>query len=335
MSVAPRRATLADVAAATGVSVGTVSKALNNRGQLHADTRARIREAADALGLAAPAGTRGPMPGHPRPLTIGLVTSDDIGRFSIPVTYGLEDAFPADDAAVLLSNSRGDSVRERHGVEVLAARGVDAIMVMTNLTGPRPSLPTTSVPIVYVMGESDDDRDLSVVVDQVQGTLLVLEHLAALGHRDVMSVAGPRHDHSARIRAQTVELHAASFGLRVTDDRSHYGTWTETWGRQAAQMIRRRTGPVDAVVCGSDEIARGVADGLRETDITVPQDVAVVGFDNWGTAALNSRPALTTVDMHLEELGRAAGARVLDALEGRSRPGVEAHPCQLIVRDST
>ncbi|MFJ6159031.1 LacI family DNA-binding transcriptional regulator [Pseudarthrobacter sp. NPDC092184] len=331
MSFPSRRVTLADVANASGVSVGTVSKALNNRGQLREDTRDRVLAAAHKLGfetLPAESSSSGV-------ITIGLVTSDDIGRFSIPVMYGLEDSFGPDQASVLISNSRGDLVRERHCVETLASRNVDGIVVMTNHTGPRAPLPKTSVPIVYVMGQSSDPEDMSVVVDQVQGMLLALEHAANLGHQNIAYVAGPRQDYSARIRAQAVQEHAPAFGLTLVGDRALYGNWSEAWGRQAAQMLRQRVEPVDMVLCGSDEIARGVADGLREANIVVPHDVSIIGFDNWAAAALNSRPALTTIDMNLEELGRAAGARVLEAITGNSRPGIDALPCQLIVRDST
>ncbi|WP_181762532.1 LacI family DNA-binding transcriptional regulator [Pseudarthrobacter sp. B4EP4b] len=331
MSFTSRRVTMADVANASGVSIGTVSKALNKRGQLREDTRDRVLAAARELGFEAPAAE-----GNSNDvLTIGLVTSDDIGRFSIPVMYGLEDSFGPDHASVLISNSRGDLVRERHCVETLASRNVDAIVVMTNLTGPRTPLPPTSVPIVYVMGHSSDPEDMSVVVDQVQGMLLALEHAANLGHQNVAYVAGPRQDYSARIRAQAVQEHAGTFGLTLVGDRPLYGNWSEAWGRQAAQMLRQRVEPVDIVLCGSDEIARGVADGLREANIVVPHDVAIIGFDNWAAAAVNCRPSLTTIDMNLEELGRAAGTRVLEAIGGNSRPGVDAQPCQLIVRDST
>lgn len=331
MSFGSGRVTMADVALASGVSIGTVSKALNNRGQLRENTRDKILAAAQELGFSQQAAS------SPTTdvLTIGLVTSDDIGRFSIPVMYGLEDAFGSEQASVLISNSRGDLVRERHCVETLAARNVDAIVVMTNLTGPRAPLPRTSVPIVYVMGESADEGDMSVIVDQVQGMLLALEYAAALGHRTIAYVAGPRQDFSARVRAQAVQDHVGTFGMSLIGDRSLYGNWSEAWGRQAAQMLRQRVEPVDLVLCGSDEIGRGLADGLREAHVVVPHDVAVIGFDNWAPAAQNSRPALTTIDMNLEELGRAAGARVLEAIGGTGRPGVEAHPCQLIVRDST
>jgi LacI family transcriptional regulator len=303
VSFPSRRVTLADVANASGVSIGTVSKALNNRGQLREDTRDRVLAAAHKLGFE----TLPAESSSGEVITIGLVTSDDIGRFSIPVMYGLEDSFGPDQASVLISNSRGDLVRERHCVETLASRNVDGIVVMTNHTGPRAPLPKTSVPIVYVMGQSSDPEDMSVVVDQVQGMLLALEHAANLGHQNIAYVG----------------------------DRALYGNWSEAWGRQAAQMLRQRVEPVDMVLCGSDEIARGVADGLREANIVVPHDVSIIGFDNWAAAALNSRPALTTIDMNLEELGRAAGARVLEAITGNSRPGIDALPCQLIVRDST
>lgn len=331
MSLSSRRVTLADVALASGVSVGTASKAINNRGHLREDTRDRILAAAKQLGFE----PQIPEGNSKAALTIGLITSDDIGRFSIPVMYGLEDTLGPDQSSVLVSNSRGDAVRERHCLEILAARGVDGIVVMTNTTGPRAPLPMTSVPIVYVMGHSSDPDDMSVVVDQTQGILLALEHAAALGHKNVAYVAGPRGDYSSRIRSHAVQEHAPAFGLSLVGGRSLDGNWSEAWGRQAARILRQQGDQVDIVLCGSDEIARGVADGLREANIMVPADISIIGFDNWAPAALNSRPPLTTIDMNLEALGRTAGARLLEAIAGTRRPGVEAQPCQLIVRDST
>src|SRR6201999_4015570 len=111
--------------------------------------------------------------------------------------------------------------------------------------------------------------------------------------------------------------------------------WTEEWGRQATDVLLRSVAHLDAIFCGNDQIARGVADALREAGRRVPDDVAVVGFDNWEVIAVASRPPLTTGDMNLRELGRAAGERLLAAIEGRPSAGVQLLPCSLVVRESS
>ena len=86
---------------------------------------------------------------------------------------------------------------------------------------------------------------------------------------------------------------------------------------------------------GNDQIARGVADALREAGRAVPDAVALTGFDNWDVMALASRPPLTSIDMDLEGLGRAAAGLLLRAIDGDPAPGLHVHPARLVIRDST
>src|SRR6185437_260195 len=92
---------------------------------------------------------------------------------------------------------------------------------------------------------------------------------------------------------------------------------------------------LDAVFCGSDQIARGVADGCRDAGRRVPEDIAIVGFDNWVVIAEACRPPLTTVDMNLRELGQQAGEQLLAAINGDPGTGVHQIPCSLILRESS
>jgi LacI family transcriptional regulator len=147
-------------------------------------------------------------------------------------------------------------------------------------------------------------------------------------------VTGPEHHHSARVRARAVADRLAEAGAELVTPPLH-GEWSEAWGRQAAGLLLARGLDADALVCGSDQIARGVADALREAGRRVPADVALVGFDNWDVIALASRPPLTSIDMDLEGLGRAAAELLLQAIDGRPRPGVHRHPAKLVIRDST
>jgi len=108
------------------------------------------------------------------------------------------------------------------------------------------------------------------------------------------------------------------------------------WGREAATILMRTGEEFNGIFCGSDQIARGVADALREAGRRVPEEVGIVGVDNWEVMAEGCRPPLTTVDLNLTELGHAAATKLLRAIEGHPlEQGVHLMPCRLITRRST
>ena len=205
-----------------------------------------------------------------RSFTVGLITNDSFGRFSIPVMLGAEDALQTGQIAVLLCDGRDDAIREQHYVRTLLARRVDGIIVTGRRTDPRPPLSAGfPVPIVYAMSEPANPEDASVLPDDEGG------------------------------------------------------------GRV------RQAPDVDAIFCGSDQIARGVSEALRELGRRVPDDVALVGFDNWTVIAEASRPPLTTIDMNLTEVGRTAARLLLAAIDGHTAHGTHLVPCQLVAREPT
>ena len=164
MSALRRPATIADVAALAEVSVGTASKALNGRGQLRPQTRERVLAAADRLGFHPNELARGLLAG--RSFTVGLITTDSFGRFSIPVMLGVEDALGAGQISVFLCDGRGDPIREQHYIRTLLARRVDGIIVTGRRADPRsPIAADLPVPVVYAMTRSDDPADCSLVPD--------------------------------------------------------------------------------------------------------------------------------------------------------------------------
>jgi len=177
--------------------------------------------------------------------------------------------------------------------------------------------PTTSTSTIT---PSTDPGTTSVLSDEAAGGRLAVEHLLDLGLQRIAHITGRRGHHSAAVRAEAVERAVVDGGATFAGP-VRYGEWSEVWGRQAVSALMRRDPDVDAVVCGSDQIARGACDGLRELGISVPGRVAVVGFDNWDAIALASRPPLTTVDLRLEALGRLGAELLLEAVAGRSQPG--------------
>src|SRR5918994_2072365 len=299
-----RPTTLADVARLAGVSVATASKALNGRTQVRAETRARVLEAAGQLSFSPNALARGLLAG--RSGTVGLITSDLEGRFSIPVLMGAEDAFGAGKVAVFLCDARGDTIREQHHVQALLGRKVDGLIVVGSRTDPRPSLGRDlPVPVVYAYAPSEDPDELSIICDNVGAARPAVEHLIACGRTRIAHISGDPRYAAARDRAEGVLAGLADAGLSQVGD-VRYSSWSEAWGRAATAMLLDRHPDVDAVFCGSDQVARGVMDMVRERGRRIPDDVAVMGFDNWEILAADARPPLTSVDMNLEEVGRAA-----------------------------
>lgn len=322
------RVRIVDVAERAGVSIGTASKALNDTGQLRTETRDRVRQAADELGFAPD--QRGRALSQGRTYTVGLVTTDSSGRFSIPIMLGAEDALASGEMALLLCDTRDDPVRERHYLQTLLARRVDGIIVTGRRTEARPPI-AAPVPVVYAFSASVDPNDCSVLVDDRNGAIQAVEHLIQLGRTRIAHVTGPAHHRSAIVRAEATRTGAAEHWV---GDAMH-GSWTETWGRHAVDLLLARHPDLDAISCGSDQIARGVCDRLRDLGRSVPHEVAVTGYDNWEVIAEASRPPLTTVEPGLEHLGRIAGQMLLDAIDGRPHHGVTTIPTRLVTRGST
>jgi LacI family transcriptional regulator len=327
------RATLRDVAALAGVSVPTASKAINNRVHVNAATRSRVLAAAEQLGFAPNVLARGLLDG--RTGTVGLLTSDLVGRFSLPILMGAEDAFGAGRTSVFLCDARGDTIRERHHLAALLARQVDGLIVVGSRTDPRPSLGRElPIPVVYVYAESEDPDDLSLVPDNVGAGALAVEHLLAMGRRRIAHVGGDPSYLATSDRARGIAEALAAAGLEPAAE-PMYGDWSEPWGVSAARALLAHDRDVDAILCGSDQVARGVLDGLRESGGRVPDDIAVMGFDNWEVMISGSRPRLTSVDMNLESLGRMAAERLFAAIDGSLASGVERFPCRVAPGQTT
>ncbi|MEV0390640.1 LacI family DNA-binding transcriptional regulator [Nonomuraea sp. NPDC050643] len=328
-----RHVTIADVAALAGVSVGTASKALNGRGSLREETRTRVKEAARQLNFEINAGARNLHTG--RTYTVGMITTDTIGRFSIPVLMGAEEALGAGQMSVFLCDGRDDPIREQYHVKTLLSRRVDGIIVTGRRTQARtPIAAGLPVPVVYAFTSSADPDDCSVVPDEAAGARKAIDHLLAIGRTRIAHITGPEHHHSAHVRATAATHHLTQHGHPPAAP-PLYGAWSEIWGRQATAILLAAHTPVDAVFCGNDQIARGVADALRAAGRRVPDDIALVGFDNWDVMTDACQPPLTSIDMNLEGLGQTAAHLLLAAINGTPAPGRHLRPCHLVIREST
>ncbi|MBU1306680.1 MAG: LacI family transcriptional regulator [Alphaproteobacteria bacterium] len=333
MNGKPRPPRLADIARLAEVSIATVSKAINGKDRVSQATRRRVILAAEQL--AYPLADEGPGAATPGG-TVGLLTSDLEGRFSLPILKGAEDTFGSGSVSVFLCNARGDAIRERHYVSALLGRKVDAIMVVGSRTDARlPVGQNLPVPVIYVYTPSSDPADCSLTTDNVEAGRLATQHLLDIGRRRIAYITGPHQQQAARDRARGVAevMQRAGLALEVVTPQ---GEWSEHWGRIACANMLDRGYQIDAVLCDSDQIARGALDTFRERGIAVPRDVAVIGFDNWDTIVDGTHPKLTSLDMQLDNMGRLAAQMLNAAIKGEPlQPGVMYQHCNVVVRGST
>jgi LacI family transcriptional regulator len=327
------RAGIVDVAAAAGVSVGTASKALNGSGQLRESTRQRVREAAEELGWQPHGAARTMRLG--RTYTVGVINTDSFGRFSIPILRGVEDALGLGEMLCFVCDSREDPIREQHYLRTLLARRVDGIIVISPRADPRPPLAANlPVPVIYAFGPSRSPEDISIVGDERGGAKRAVDHLVKTGRRHIAHITGLESHASASLRAGGFRQAMAENGLEPEGD-VWFGSWSQEWGHDGARALLKGHPNVDAIFCGSDQIARGVADELSLLGRKVPDDVALIGVDNWPVFAVHARPYLSSIDLNLESVGRRAGEALLAALDGSRTPGEQLVEPTLIVRESS
>ncbi|HTZ66683.1 MAG TPA: LacI family DNA-binding transcriptional regulator [Roseiarcus sp.] len=335
VDAAPGARTIRDVARLAGVSIGTVSKALNANGRLSAETRARVLRIAKAIDYRP--NDLAQSLHRARSMTVGILSNDSFGRFAFPIVEALERRLFDHGIAVFMCNATDDPVRERRHIDQLLSKRVDGLVVTARRADRRAPIEPAAraLPVVYVFSQVESPDALCLLPDDEGGARLAVSHLAALGRRRIAHITGPERFEAVRLREMGWRKALVQAGLKAAPRDCRPGRWSEAWGREATQTLfsRRRAAP-DALFCGNDQIARGAVDALREMGLAVPDDVAVVGFDNWDVMTEAARPALTSIDMNLDALGREAGASLLEMMAGRELAGVRRLPCALVIRDS-
>lgn len=325
--------TIYDVARLAGVSIGTVSKALNANGRVSAQTREKIERVARQIDYRP--NSLAQSLHRSRSMTVGILSTDSFGRFTMPIVGALERSLFDQGIAAFMCSATDDPARERQHIDQLLRKRIDGLVVTARRADLREPIAFTGrgVPVIYAFCHVGDPQALCLLPDDEGGAALAVEHLIGLGRKRIAHISGPERFEAVRLRAKGRGRALAASGLVISDPL--FGRWSEEWGREAAMALfsERRAIP-DALFCGNDQIARGALDALRERGLRTPEDVAVVGFDNWDVMTDAARPRLTSVDMNLDALGAEAGAALQAMMAGEPLSGVRRLPCSLVVRGS-
>ncbi len=332
-----------DVAARAGVSVGTVSNVLNRPHAVGEVTRAKVEQAIAELGFTRNESARHLRAGRSR--TIAYVLLDAGNPFFTDVSKGVEEAAREAGLALFLCNSDQDSRREDDYLDLLLEQRVRGVLVTpVDPDGARiTSLPARGVPVVLLdRAEHGGFSGCSVSVDDVEGGELAVSHLLELGHRRIGFVGGPLRIVQVRDRLEGARHALALAGLppeALTEVLTEGLSVRE--GRKAGERItglpaaRRPT----AVFCANDLLALGLLQQLTQYGVAVPDDVAIVGYDDIEFAEAAAVP-LTSVRQPRHQLGRTAAELLLE--EDAAANGAAPHTHRqvrfspdLVVREST
>lgn len=324
---------LRDVAEAAGVSVATASKALNGRQDVSEATRDRVLQASHRLSFR-PNRAAQQLQGAPSG-TVGLIANDLDGRFSIPILMGAEDGFGTESVSVFLCDARGDLIRERHHLESMLARGVDGFIFVGTRTDPRRPLPLDlPVPAVHVYAPGADPDQPAFVPDNVDAGRKAVRHLLDLGRENIALISGDPTYAATTDRETGIQEVLEQAGKRLVVP-PRVGEWSEAWGRRATRELLQTGAAIDGLICGNDQIARGAIEALARAGVRVPEDIAVVGHDNWQLLVTECSPQITSVDMRYRDLGALASQSLLRMMGGATESGITTLPCSLVVREST
>jgi LacI family transcriptional regulator len=328
--------TIKDVAREAGVSVGTASQALRESPAVRETTRRRVRAAATRLRYQPSALARGLV--TRRTHTVGLLISDIANPFFIRAVRAIEDVAQENGYNVILCNTDEDPAKEAQYLRVLMEKRVDGIILATT-AGSRQMVRDVRwrrIPLVLFDRELPGLAVDTVKVDSVEGGRLATEHLLARGHRRIAIIHGPvvRSTGAERLQGYLEALRAA--GVRPDPALIREGNFKQDSGRTLTRQLLALTPPPTALFCTNNLMTVGALQTLGECRIRVPQDLALIGYDDmeWWTLTY---PPLTTVGQPVYNLGREA-MRLLLAQIGasgtRRRPQRVVLKPELIVRDS-
>jgi LacI family transcriptional regulator len=332
----PARITIRDVAQLAGVSPATVSKVMNSAPHVSRKAQERVLAAIQKLNYRPNSVARSLK--LKSTATIGLVTDDLEGVFTMSMMRGVEEAVSAQGVSVFLCNSYGEAARERGHLEVLLNKQVDGVILMSGYKvreRAAPALPLGDIPAVYLYQYTRDLPVPCVLPDDAGGAALGTHHLVAAGRRRVALINGPYRYEATLARLEGYRRVLEEAGLPFDPALVRAGEWHEESGYRAARELLALPERPDAVLCSSDHLAVGALAALREAGLRVPEDVALVGFDNRYFAA-HQRPPLTTVALPLREMGQLAGDLLIGAIRGQAvEPVTHKVSCYLVERESS
>lgn len=307
--------TLEDVSQATGFSVPTVSRVLSNSTYpVSARTRQRILETAQSLGYRPNLSARGLR--TERTNTVGILIDDIMSTFAPPIVRGIQDYLNDYGISCLVMNSDWRPDLESIAIESLLSRSVDGIIFAeySHLVV-HDALIRSQKPHLFVHRLFGKSVQNSIIPDDYYGASLAMRHLLGLGHRRIAYISGPIKWHSNQRRFEAYRDELMHNGVAFDQTLVQTGDWDADSGYDGASQLLDLPVRPSAIFAANDAMALGAIYRLQDAGLSVPDDVAIVGYDNLDFTRL-VKPKLTSVSMPVYEMGKIAAERLLTQING-------------------
>jgi len=307
--------TIKDVAREAKVSVATVSRVLNGSGPVSDETMRRIREVAGRIRYVPHSGARSLITS--RTDTLGVLLPDLYGEFFSEIIRGMDDTAQKNGFHLLISRAYAD----RHGIEtaIRAMRGrVDGVVAMSPDLDAESllNLPST-IPVVLLCSVPRGNEIDSLTIQNCRGAREMVSHLISLGHRRIAIIKGSARNYDAAERLRGYRLALRDAGISRDPSLERDGNFTEAAGYAAVQELLALEDRPTAIFAANDSMAIGALSALRESGVSVPDEVAVAGFDDIPLARYMD-PPLSSVHVPICELGARAVDLLLHGIEHKN-----------------
>lgn len=334
-------ATIKDVAELAGVGLGTASRVINRRGSVSESARKRVLDAIDALGYVPDARARAMI--TKRSYTLGVILPDFTNPFFPGLARGIEHKARQHGYTIVMLDTDWQETTEYTAIETLIKQGVDGAVLVSSSNASLGSrkLREASVPVILLDRGVDDLGVSQVTVDHYRGALKAVEWARAQGHTAIGFLAGPAHISSAdlRLRGYLDGMGLNHIALDQLDQHPElpiaYGDFSFEKGQAEAPLLLQKHPELTCIFAANDLSALGVLNYLTSHDIKVPEQVAVIGFDDILMASLY-HPSLTTVQQPTFKMGELGAELLINAIETPSKRKPQRYVLDpdLIVRQS-
>lgn len=329
-------ATLKDVAQRAGVSISTVSRVLNRPEKVKVDTRATVEEAIAALNYRPNRVAQRLRDRAGRAELLGMIIPDIQNPFYSEIVRGTEDVSYARESATILCNSDEDPARQQFYLDVLARESADGILLPPlfhngTLALDRDRLP---FPVVCFDRRIPGDPVDTVVVNNRQGAYGMTDHLLSLGHRRIGLICGPSSLSTSIERAEGYRAALREADQPIDESLILMDVPRQSAGYKHARQLLSSDSPPTALFAANNQLALGAFSYAQEHSLQIPDDIAIVGFDDAPWARLLD-PPLTTVRQPAYEMGRRSAELLFERIDTPDRmPALVTLRPKLVVRRS-
>lgn len=326
--------TIKDIARVAGVSTATVSRVLNHLGGYNEETEKKVMAVAKALGYRKNENARSLVQKSSK--TIGVIMPEVTTAFYGDIIKGIEDVAYEYGYSVILTHAGSQGSRIQESMNLMGERRVDGLIIVSvELHEPAmESLLSLDVPYILISTKTKREDAPYIKVDDERAAYTAVKYLIDHHHRTIgMAGANPEDPIAGAPRINGYIQALLDHGIKVDLNLIQAGDFSFESGKQAMQAFLENQAKITAVFCASDEAALGIISACFERQISVPEDLSVVGYDNSKVSSM-SIPPLTTVAQPLYEMGRAGSSKLMDAIIHHTSIESQVIAHELVVRQS-